>query len=367
MGVVLKGIGFVGAFPTSAGHSYRELISRAAAMAYEEAGISADMLDGAVVAEEDFISGYSISDEYAPDQLGVQRKGVYTVCGDFLHALGSAVMQLRTGQFRLLAVSAYSKASNILTKDEVLTFAYDPTYHRFDVSPHWLAGIEMGTLVTAGDCSLVDLAEVVVQNRRRAMRNPLAPFGGIVDVDQVLSARPIAEPLTDLMVARPADGAVVAVVAADDFDLPRGRKPIRIAGTGWCSGTPSLEHRTHCGSVGTASAADAACKQAGIRFPRDEIDAFFVSDIYPHRQLMHMSALGLDMDDLGVVNPDGGSQGLGDLFEANGGARLFEAVRQLRGEAGANQVDGVHRVLVHGWRGLPTDSCAVVLLENERR
>ncbi len=367
MGVVLKGIGFAGAFPTSSGYSYRELIARAAAMAYEEAGITADMLDGAVVAEEDFISGYSISDEYTPDQLGVQRKGVYTVCGDFLHALGSAVMQVRTGHFRLLAVSAYSKASNILTKDEVLTFAYHPTFHRLDVSPHWLAGIEMGALLTADECDLGDIAEVVVQNRRRAMRNPLAPFGGLLDVDQVLAARPVAEPLTDLMVARPADAAVVAVVAADDLDLPRGRKPVRIVGTGWCSGTPTLEDRTHCASVGTARAASVAYEQAGVKCPRKEIDAFFISDLYAHRQIMHMSALGLDVDDLGVVNPDGGSQGLGDLFEANGGARLFEAVRQLRGEAGANQMDRVERVLVHGWRGLPTDSCAVAILENDRR
>jgi acetyl-CoA C-acetyltransferase len=336
-------------------------------MAYEEAGITADQLDGAVVAEEDFISGYSISDEYTPDQLGVQRKGVYTVCGDFLHALGSAVMQIRTGQFKLLVVSAYSKASNILTKDEILTFAYDPTFNRFDVSPLYLAGIEMQTFLNASDCGLSDVADVVVRNRRRAALSPLAPFGGLVDADQVIAAQPLATPLTDLMVARPVDGAVVAVIASDDLDIPNGRDPIRIIGTGWCSATPAIERRDHGVSVGTALAAKAAYAEARIESPKDEIDAFFVSDLYPYRQLMHMHALGLDLDSLPFVNPDGGSLGMGDLFEANGGARLFEAVRQLRGEAGASQVEGAERVLVHGWRGLPTDSCAVAILESEGR
>jgi hypothetical protein len=57
--------------------SYRELTARAARMAYKDAGISTEDLDGAVVAEEDFTSGYSICDEYTPDQLGVVRKAVY--------------------------------------------------------------------------------------------------------------------------------------------------------------------------------------------------------------------------------------------------------------------------------------------------
>lgn len=363
MGVVIRGIGFAGAYPTSTGLSYRELIARAARMAYDEANVIAEQIEGAVVAEEDFISGYSISDEYTPDQLGVQRKSVYTVCGDFLHALGSAVMQIKTGKFNLLVVSAYSKASNILTKDEVLTFAYDPTYNRFNVSPHYLAGIEMMSLLMAKSFTLADIAGVVVQNRRRAALNPLAPYGGVVDIAQVVTSRHVASPLTDMMIARPADGAVVAVIASDQLDIPYVREPIRIVGTGWCSGTPSIERRDHCESLGTMIAAQAAYEEAKIESPQDEIDAFFISDLYAHRQLMHMEALKLGMDALPYVNPDGGSLGMGDLYEANGGARLFEAVRQLRGEALANQIEGVERVLVHGWRGLPTDSCAVAILE----
>ena len=56
----------------------------------------------------------------------------------------------------------------------------------------------------------------------------------------------------------------------------------------------------------------------------------------------------------------------GDMFEATGGVRLFEAFSQLRGEAGRCQIDA-QRALVHAWRGIPTDSCVVAILDIERR
>ncbi|MBM4372040.1 MAG: acetyl-CoA acetyltransferase, partial [Deltaproteobacteria bacterium] len=102
MGVVVMGVGYCGSFPASAGMSYRELIARAAAAAYDDAGVTPEEVDGAVSVEEDFVSGYSISDEYVPDQIGMTLKPVYTIPGDFLHGICSAAMQLRTGQYRTL-------------------------------------------------------------------------------------------------------------------------------------------------------------------------------------------------------------------------------------------------------------------------
>ena len=169
---MVMGVGFCGAFPASGGLSYREMIARAAAMAYEDAGIRAEDLDGAVSCEEDFVSGYSIADEYVPDQLGVQRKAVYTICGDFLHGLCSAVMQIRTGRYKRLVVEGYSKASNVLTKSELLHFAFDPVLNRLGVSPAWLAGIEMQRYLAASGRTAEDVAEVVVRNRARGRGEP---------------------------------------------------------------------------------------------------------------------------------------------------------------------------------------------------
>jgi acetyl-CoA C-acetyltransferase len=366
MGVAVLGVGLSGFAPTSTGVSYREMIAHAAKRAYADAGITVDQIDGAVSVEEDLVSGYSIADEYTPDQLGVVRKPVYTIPGDFLHGIGSAVMQIRTGQFNVVVVEGYSKASNILSKDELLRFAFDPVFHRFGVSPHYLAGIEMRTFLTESDYEIEDVAEVVVKNRARALANPVAPYGDRFAIADVLDARMVAYPVTELMFPRHADGAVVVVLGTDAIARECARKPVYISGTGWGSGNSILERRDHGRSVGTEIAAAAAYQEAGIGDPTADVDAFFVSDLYAHRELMHLEALNAYDAPPEIVNPDGGCLGTGDLFEANGGARFVAAVQQLRGEAGASQLP-VKRALVQGWRGLPTDSCAVAILDAERR
>lgn len=367
MSIVVMGVGYCGAFPISGGLSYRELIARAASMAYADAGIEAEQLDGAVSVEEDFVSGYSIADEYVPDQLGVQRKSVYTICGDFLQGVCSAAMQINTGKFKLLAVEAFSKASNILTKDELLHFAFDPVYNRLGVTPRYLAGIEMQQYLQSSGFTEADVAEVVIRNKARAVGNPLAPYGNNIELRDVLGSRPIATPLTEQMAARPADAAVVIVLGSSDVALETARKPVFLTGTGWCSGNSVLERRDHATSEGTAIAAQMAYREAGVVDPDEAFDVAYVSDLFAYRELMHLDALQFTDETLAKTNPDGGSLAGGDLIEANGGARFFDAVRQLRGEAGAHQIAGAKRAVVQGWRGLPTDSCAVVVLDAEGR
>lgn len=367
MGVVVMGVGFCGSFPTSTGLSYREMIARAAAMAYQDAGVPPEQVDGAVSVEEDFMSGYSIADEYTPDQLGMVRKPMYTVPGDFLQGLASAVMQVRTGRFKAVVVSSYSKASNMLTKDELTGFAFDPVFNRFGVSPHFLAGLEMQRFLATSPYEIDDIADVAVRNRTAGLSNPLAPYSMPVDATDVLSSRTVASPLTELMLARPADGAVVVVVGDETYARDRARKPVRISGCGWASGNMILERRDHGSSVGTRIAATMAYAEADIELPEEQIDIAYVSDTYAYRQLMHLESLQLSRAKLPFTNPDGGAQSMGDLFEATSGVRLYDAVRQLRGEAGTHQVEEVECALVQGWRGVPTDTCAVVVLEQEGR
>lgn len=363
MGVVVMGVGVTGTFPTSGGLSYREIIARAATMAYRDAGIEPDQIDGAVSVEEDFVSGYSITDEYVPDQLGMVRKPVYTIPGDFLQGLGSAVMQIQTGRFDTIVVESYSKASNVLTKDELLTFAYDPSFNRLGVSPHYLAGIEMAHYLDASETTQGEIASFVARARGRAIGNPLAAYGAKLDSEDVLDSRPVALPVTELMIARPADAAIVVVLGTDAAAKEHRCDPVRISGTGWGSATSIIERRAHAISVGTMIAAKQAYEEAGIDSPASAFDVAYVSDLYAHRAFMHMEALGLGPDAPDKVNPDGGSLGMGDLYEANGGARLVDAVLQLRGAAGRHQVSGAKRAMVQGWRGLPTDTSAVVVLE----
>jgi len=343
------------------------MIARAADMAYKDAGIAPEDVDGAVSVEEDFVSGYSIADEYVPDQIGMVLKPIYTVPGDFLQGIGSAAMQIETGEFKTIVVEAYSKASNILNKDEMLHFALDPIFNRFGVSPHFLAGIEMQKFLAASDFDAGDVAAVAVRNRAIAAYNALSPYGGTISVRDVLNGRPVASPVTAPMIAKHSDAAVVAVLGIDSVAEERSRHPIYITGTGWNSGNSIIERRAHHVSEGTALAAQMACAEAGVENIGNEMDIVYVSDLYAHRQLMHLASMGISPDAAVTINPDGGSLGMGDLIDGNGGARFYDAVQQLRGEAGRLQVPDAERALVHGWRGVPTDTAAVTILDVERR
>jgi acetyl-CoA acetyltransferase len=69
-----------------------------------------------------------------------------------------------------------------------------------------------------------------------------------------------------------------------------------------------------------------------------------------------VEALGLEGLSPAAVNPSGGALGEGYLHEANGLARVLGCVERLR--------DGsARRAVAQSWRGVPSSSAAVAVLE----
>jgi fermentation-respiration switch protein FrsA (DUF1100 family) len=136
--------------------SYKELTFEAALRAYDDAGIDPRKdVDSFVAVSEDFWEGTSIFDEYVPDQIGGALRPVHTVSADGLFAVATAVMVIRSGAARVVAVEGHSKASDVLSLGSIHQFALDPVYNRpLNVSPLAVAGL---ILVSAYD-SIVNLA-----------------------------------------------------------------------------------------------------------------------------------------------------------------------------------------------------------------
>ncbi len=380
--VAIVGVGWSGFRSILPDLSFRELMFEAAAMAYADAGIHPRRdLDGLVTAEEDFHEGIAISDEYVPDQMGAVLKSVHTIAGDGLQALAAGVMQIAAGAARILAVESHSKASNIRNLPQITALAMDPVFQRpLELHPLFIAGLEMRRYLEATGTLIEHVARVVVKNRRNAMRNPRAAFPADLSVEDVLHSEPLAEPLTRLMAAEPADGCIVLVLARGDIARSLSNRPVWIRGIGWATDTYALESRDWEGARYLRQAAALAYQQAGIRSPRRAFDLVEVDDTFAYKELQHLEALGLcrpgeagwwtaeGATEIGgelPVNPSGGSLGEGHLLEASGLARLLEAVLQLRGEAGPRQVPNARTALVASWRGLPTATGAVVILSRE--
>ncbi len=379
--VAIVGVGWVGFRPVTPEVSYKELIYQAAVRAYADAGVDPRRdLQSFITVAEDFHEGTSIFDEYTPDQLGAVLKPMHTITGDGIHGLATGYMLIRTGMFDLVAVEGHSKASNILTLPEVTAYAQDPILNRpLRLNTHFVAGMEMNRYLYETGTTVEQCAAVVVKNRRNALDNPSAPYGADLTLEEVLDGPPLSWPLGRRQVAEHSDGAIVMVLASEKTALALTDKPIWILGAGWANDSPSLESRDWSRLPYVQKAAQLAYRQAGIRNPSVSIDFAEVDDFFAYRELQTLEALGFcapgeggpitadgftESDGELPVNVSGGSLGTGNLLDASGLARVLEVVLQLRGEAGARQLEDIEIGLAQSWRGVPTTSTAVAVMSH---
>jgi len=382
--VAIVGFGCVGFRPMTPELSYKELMYEAAVKAYQDVGINPRKdIDVFITCAEDYLEGFSIFDEFVPDQLGAALRHLFTVSGDGMLGLATAYMLIKTGQFDTVAIEAHSKASDILTYMDIIAFGLDPIFNRpLGGHPYYLAGMEMNRYMNDTCTTMEQCAQVVVKNKKNAIENPYAAYGANVTIDQVLCSDMLFYPLKKLEISTPADGCVVMVLASENVAEKLTDNPVWVKGVGWCTETPSLETRDWTRAEYTRIAAEMAYKQAKINTPWREIDFAEIHDLFAYKELQHMEALKLckygdagklieqgatNLDGELPINPSGGLLGMGYGLEAAGMQKLLEAVLQLRGDAGKRQIQDAKVGLAHTWRGIPTATGAVAILSNIKR
>ncbi len=379
--VAIVGVGCVGFLPITPELSYKELMYETAVKAYEDAGINPRKdVDVFVTCAEDYLEGFSIFDEFVPDQLGAALRHLFTVSGDGMLGLATAYMLIKTGHFDTVVVEAHSKASDILTYMDIVQFGLDPIFNRpLGGHPYYVAGMEMNRYMHDTGTTPEQCAQVVVKNRKNAISNPYAAYGANVTTDQVLCSDACFFPLKKLEISKPADGCVVMVLASENITRKLTDNPVWVKGVGWCTETPNLETRDWSRAVYTEIAAEMAYKSAKISNPWKEIDFAEIHDLFAYKELQHMEALkfcnygqagklvedGITaLDGEFPINPSGGLLGMGYGLEASGMQKLLEVVLQLRGEAGSRQIPEAEVGLAQTWRGIPTATGAVAILSN---
>lgn len=222
-----------------------------------------------------------------------------------------------------------------------------------------------------------ELAAVTVKSRRHARHNPDAYRRDPLSVDDVLGARPIADPLTLLMCCPNADGAAAAVVVSERARSLIHGPPIKVAAATLRAGR--VQHRLEEPSIVT-QAARQAFHEAGAD-PKD-VDVVEVHDAFAPAEPIACEKLGLlepltaaraiaagdhDIGGKGVtVNPSGGLLSKGHPPGASGLAQVHEIANQLRGRAGARQVSNARLGLVQNMGGtildIETNACAIFVL-----
>ncbi|MFQ6061225.1 MAG: acetyl-CoA acetyltransferase, partial [Thermoplasmata archaeon] len=215
--VAVVGIGHTAFRPRTDEYSWKELMYEAASRAYDDAGLNPRKeIDSFITCAEDYWEGFSIFDEFVPDQIGAALRPCCTVSGDGIHGLALAYMQIMSGQVDTVAVEAHSKISDLLTYEHVLAFALDPIYNRpLGGHPYYIAGMEMRRFLRDSGNTERDCARVVVKNKKNALKNTASAYGTKLTQNDVMSSPQFFSPLKKLDISSLVDAGIVLVLASE--------------------------------------------------------------------------------------------------------------------------------------------------------
>ena len=220
------------------------------------------------------------------------------------------------------------------------------------------------------------LAVIASKNRSNGALNPLAQFQQAMSVDEVMDDVQVAYPLTRAMCAPIGDGAAAAILCSERaLEKYPDARPALIRASMLASGS-----LPGSGLDGISRRLSRAAYEASGIGP-DDVDAVEVHDATAFGELLQCEDLGLcpvgeggpyaesGATSLGgrqPVNPSGGLECRGHPIGASGIAQVFELVTQLRGNAGARQVEGARVVMAEnggGFIGMGEAAMCIHILE----
>jgi len=218
------------------------------------------------------------------------------------------------------------------------------------------------------------MAEVAVAIRGHAALNPLAQKREPIGVADVLNSRMITTPLHMLDCAIVSDGAAAYVVTTKERARNLKKAPIKLLGQGYGFTHAYIGEHDHIATTGAVQSGRDAFRSAGVT-PAD-IDIAQLYDCFTITVIAELEDLGFCPKGEGGRFVEGGRIRLGGELPvtthggllsavhpglAGGMFHVIEAVRQLRGEAGARQVPGAELVLAHGNGGIIGIHCTLIL------
>ena len=221
------------------------------------------------------------------------------------------------------------------------------------------------------------LAGFPIQAHANALNNPNAMFHRKLSLADYEAADKLSDPLNLFDQAPMADGAAALLLTRRDLlpkDLPQTL--VRVLGSSVAIDTLAMHDRPDPLAFEAAkrSAAD-ACSQAGIK--PIYADVFELDDSYSIYAALSLEATGFaergksyELAENGLFGPKaklpiltmGGCKARGNPLGAKGVYQAVEAVMQLRGVCGANQVPDAHVALIQCLGG-PASTAITHVLE----
>ncbi|MFT3866726.1 MAG: thiolase family protein [Solirubrobacterales bacterium] len=375
-GVAVTGVARTPWSPARADRTTAGLAIEAAVAAMRDAGLTKDQVDGVLIAEPPGWDNPRAHIELS-EHLGIYAKRLCMSATVGPASAGYCVevgrWAIREGRCRhVLTVGAGktggTDVAGLASPDRVRGYYADcelpfgPTPAAFHAM---LARRHMDEFGTTRE----ELAAVAVAARAHAARDPEAPAGEPLTVAAVIESEPVADPLRRLDCAPAGDGAAAWVLSAAGAAGEMRKPPVRVLGCGAASssllpGRLADGDGTHdlVRTVGR-EAARAAFDEAALA--PAEIDVLGLSDASTIEMLLALEDYGFCEKGEGGALVAGGDLAPGGRLPTNTAGGLLagggfgvgafphyvEVVRQLRGEAGARQVEGAALGLAAGVAG----------------
>jgi acetyl-CoA acetyltransferase len=217
------------------------------------------------------------------------------------------------------------------------------------------------------------LGAVAVAQRAYAVHNERALQRKPITLDDYLASRWVVEPFRLLDCCLETDGAVALVLVRAERARDLRRRPVLIRAATWGGGF-TLYSNQQRDSTTTAAAAMAPRLWAQAGLGPDEVDVALLYDCFTYTVLVQLEDYGFCKKGEGGPFAASGATRLGGRLPVNthggflcegyvhGLNHVCEAVSQLRGEAGARQVEGAEIALSTSQPGYVSGATSALVL-----
>jgi acetyl-CoA C-acetyltransferase len=344
------------------------LVREAALRALEDAGLGWKDIDAVVIGKApDMFEGIMMPELYLADALGATDKPMMRV-----HTAGSVGGSTAIVAASLVQAGVHERVLTVAFEKQSESDAMWALSPRYPFQPPLVAGAGgfFAPLIRAyirrsGAPADVGI-RVAVKDRLNALKNPNAHLHmPDISLESVAASPMLWDPIRYLETCPSSDGACAMVLSSEAAAKNAPHRPA------WVHGTSVRSEPTHFSGrnqvdprAGRDCAAD-VYRQAGITDPKRQIDVAEIYVPFSWFEPMWLENLGFAASGEGwkmtvegetaiggrlPVNPSGGVLSTNPIG-ASGMIRFAEAALQVRGMAGAHQIDGARRALGHAYGG----------------
>jgi len=344
------------------------LVREAALRALEDAGLGFRDIDAVVIGKApDMFEGVMMPELYLADALGAVNKPMMRV-----HTAGSVGGSTAVVASHLIQSGIHERVLTLAFEKQSESDAMWALSPKYPFQPPLVAGAGgffapimrsyMRRSSAPADVGLM----VAVKDRLNALKNPYAHLHmEDISLDTVRASPMLWDPIRYLETCPSSDGACAMVLASESAAKLSPRKPAWVRGTAVRSEPAMFAGRDQVDPRAGRDCAVDVYKQAGITDPRREIDVAELYVPFSWFEPMWLENLGFSEVNQGwkltmegatalggdlPINPSGGVLSTNPIG-ASGMIRFAEAALQVRGQAGAHQIDGARTALGHAYGG----------------